>query len=793
MLRRIVKYVALGAALLLLLAVASGYAVLRASLPPLDGTLAAHTLSASLSIERDALGIATIQAANRIDLAYGTGFVHGEDRFFQMDLSRRLAAGELSELFGEAALEQDKKARLFRFRTLAGVVLGAASPAQRALVAAYTQGINAGLASLRSRPWEYWLLSAAPVPWRDEDTVLVSYAMWWDLQHGGFASEILKRQINAKLGGAECGSGWKCALQYLYPPRTIWDSPNSSASAAVNTASAFDDADTLEYPGAASHASAAKHPAEAGSNNWALAGRLTTSGAALVASDMHLGLRVPTVWYRMRLRTTEGLDLNGVTLPGAPFLVAGSNTHVAWAFTNSYGKWLDVDEVACVAVSDAEVRTATESLPLTVIREEIRVRGKPSVSLSVRSGEKGLLFAAAPDEQRCWFARWLATVPAATNFNLQLMETAASVDAVLALAPSVGIPHQNVVVGDRDGHIAWTIFGRIPVASGAARLTGNAPWTSALQHPHLKDPPSGRLWTANARPIDDARMEALLGDDETAIGVGYDLGARAHQIATDLAALKSPVTPADMLHVQLDDRAVFLARWHALILELLDADALRDQPRRLAFKRWVAAWNARASVDSVGYRLVRQFHDETERALWQILMRGIGMTTDASPSDRFEQALWDLVSTRPPDKIGAEFGSWRELLLREIDATIASIAQDCPELARCTWGAHHVVRIRHPLSGALPLLAGFLDMPTVELPGDHDMPRVQDGAFGASERFAVSPGHEADAYLHMPGGQSGHPLSPYYRAGFSAWAEGRALPFLPGSVQHRLTLLPATR
>jgi penicillin amidase len=129
-------------------------------------------------------------------------------------------------------------------------------------------------------------------------------------------------------------------------------------------------------------------------------------------------------------------------------------------------------------------------------------------------------------------------------------------------------------------------------------------------------------------------------------------------------------------------------------------------------------------------------------------------------------------------------------LLGQTDASIVALTEDCGELARCTWGARHVVRIRHPLSGALPYLARFFDMPSLELPGDHDMPRVQDGAFGASERFAVSPGHESQGYLHIAGGQSGHPLSPYYRAGFDAWARGEPLPFLPGSVQHRLTLQP---
>ena len=796
--RRTVKFIALGCALLVLLPLALAYAVLHASLPALDGTIAAPGLGSAVTIERDALGIPTVRAADRADLAYGTGFVHGQDRFFEMDLSRRLAGGELSELFGAVALEQDEKARNFRFRHLAAAVVQEATPEQRALLAAYTRGVNAALAGLRSRPWEYWLLGAAPVPWRAEDTVLVSYAMWWDLQYGGFERELVKRRINERLAGPECAPQWKCALKFFYPSRTSWDSPNGMAAAQKVT---FSPSESLGIRMAAAQPSASDgfaHRADAGSNNWALAGRLTLTGAALVASDMHLNLRVPAVWYRARLRTAAGaagaaLDLNGVTLPGTPLLVAGSNGHVAWGFTNSYGKWLDLQPVECLSVTDAELRTADGAMALTVAREEIRVRGGESVVWPVRSGSLGLLLQAHPAEKSCWFARWLAQLPEATNFNLENMETAKSVDEVLALAPSIGIPHQNLVVGDREGHIAWTVFGRIPLDSGPERLTGRGAWTGAAEHPHLLDPASGRLWTANARPIDDPRDEALLGADETATGADYDLGARARQIRDDLAGLQEPATPADMLRVQLDDRAVFLGRWRGLILELLDAQALQDHPRRAEFKRFIAEWNARASVDSVGYRLVREFRDETERTVWRMSLEAIGFPEEAAPPDQFEETLWQLVSARPPDKLAPDYASWRELLLGQIDASIVALTAVCTDLASCTWGERRVVRIRHPLSGALPYIGRLFDMPSLELPGDHDMPRVQDGAFGASERFAVSPGHEEEGYLHIAGGQSGHPLSAYYRAGFDAWAAGKPLPFLPGSVQHRLLLQPQTR
>jgi penicillin amidase len=154
----------------------------------------------------------------------------------------------------------------------------------------------------------------------------------------------------------------------------------------------------------------------------------------------------------------------------------------------------------------------------------------------------------------------------------------------------------------------------------------------------------------------------------------------------------------------------------------------------------------------------------------------------------FEGGLWVTVNERPLHMLAPNYADWRQFLLEQLDGTIKELHESCPRLESCTWGARKPVHIQHPLSNAIPLLSHFLDMPEMQLPGDHDMPRVQDGSVGASERFAVSPGHEDQGYIHLPGGQSGHPLSPYYRAGFMDWALGRPTPFLPGPSEHRLTL-----
>jgi penicillin amidase len=177
-----------------------------------------------------------------------------------------------------------------------------------------------------------------------------------------------------------------------------------------------------------------------------------------------------------------------------------------------------------------------------------------------------------------------------------------------------------------------------------------------------------------------------------------------------------------------------------------------------------------------------------------MLLRALDIDAkQAAPPPQFEAPLWEVVTQQPIHLLAANFPTWRDFLLAQVDATLAALTadDDCPQLDQCTWGEREPVSIRHPLSRALPFAADLLDMPTLELPGDHNMPRVQDGAFGASERFSVSPGHETTGYLQIAGAQSGHPLSPYYRTGFTDWATGHPTPFLPGPPQHELTLRPA--
>jgi penicillin G amidase len=775
-------------------AIAAPLLALRGSLPTIEGRVAAPGLAAPVTVERDALGVPTITGTTRNDVAYATGYVHAQDRYFQMDLSRRVPAGRLAELVGDAALPTDRRNRLHRFEALAGRVYANLSESDRELLRAYAAGVNAGLDSLRVRPFEYLLLRSRPERWQPRDTVLVVYAMYLQLNDSRAEADLRRDALRASLPPA--------LFRFVNSVSPEWEAPIDGqvvAAAQMPGPDVYDlRAHAREFAASTAVRPAIVREARApGSNNWALAGHRTASGAGLVASDMHLPLGVPNTWYRARLRVQgpQARDLAGLTVPGSPVLVVGSNGRLAWGFTNSYGDYSDLVRVE-LAADGAQYRSAAGYRPLVREREILHSSSGATEVLELRLTEWGPLLD-EPAAGKALALRWTAHEPDATNLRWLDLETVGDVDAALALASTIGGPVQNFVCADAKGNVGWTLLGRIPARGAGYDPTVPSDWTrpdagwrgflASAQYPRVVNPPGGRIWTANNRVVGGESL-ALIGDGSP------DRGARAQQIRDALARL-THATERDMLAIQLDDRALFLERWRKLLLDVLSAEALAGHPDRAVLREVVARGESRASAGSVGYLHVRRFHELIEERVFEALTiaaRTARPDTQLAVPRQFEEAAWRLLTERPVHLLDPRYSSWREFVLSAVDATIAGIERDCGvgRLASCTWGERNAVTMRHPLSRAIPSLARWLDMPSVPMAGDHDMPHVHVSGFGASERFAVSPGHEADGILHMPGGQSGHPWSPWYRAGHDAWARGEPTPFLPGPAQHQLELLP---
>ncbi len=760
---------------------------MRASLPVIDGRAILPGLEAPVTIERDAAGVPTLTAATRTDLARALGYVHGQDRFFEMDLMRRAAAGELSALLGAATLKEDRALRLHRFREVAAQAVGRADAAGRAVLDAYAAGVNSGLASLTSRPFEYWLLGARPEPWRPEDTILCVHAMFLQLQDSSGHAQLQRGLLAAALPPAL----WR----FLTADATDWEAAVDGSHAAPPVIPDAAEVDLRKLSGLpVQPPERVLRHLELGSNNWAVAGSRTASGAAIVANDMHLDFRVPIIWYRARLHQTgdAAFDAIGVTLPGAPIIVAGSNGHIAWGFTNSYGQYSRVIRLIPVAGDPDGYATADGPKRLRHVDEIIRVKGAPEEHLDVALSEWGPVFGKDWQGQRYAF-EWTAQNAEAINLDMMTLEQTRSAADALRAAATFGIPGQNLMVADSAGHIGWTIAGRLPRRVGPEfdlPSMSTDPhiafegWLDATNQPHVLDPPDGLLWTANARVVGGADAMAI-GDD------GMDRGARALQIKADLYAAPAPFTPLSSLSIQLDDRARFLERWRAVMSEIVERSRAAGDHGQDAAHEVLQRWSGRALPDDPAYRLVDDFRRHVEaRAFYMLIApaRRLAPDFEFEIPDSFEGPLWRMMQERPANLLSADYPDWNAFLRQALLASEKAPAR-CADLASCTWGTVNTLRVAHPLSSALPLLARFLDMPTVSVPGGrHDMPRIQGPDYGASERFSVAPGRESEGYFHMPGGQSGNPVSPFYRTGFADWVDARPAPLLPGPTAHSMRL-----
>ena len=770
---------------------AATYLAVRASLPELEGQLTGEGLTNTVAIERDALGVPTVRGENRLDVAWASGFLHAQDRFFQMDLLRRSTAGELSELLGPAALDIDRARRLHRMRSRAQDAWTRLTQAEQALIRAYTNGVNAGLARLRVRPFEYLVLRSLPVAWRTEDTILVNFAFFFELNDYEAYRESTLARLKHGLPAA--------MYAFITAAGSEWDAPMIGASFEVPPVPGPAGCDLRSAsdppPGWSGHQSPilVEQPM-AGSNGWAVAGSRSATGKAMVANDMHLDLRVPNIWYRMRLvvdgPAAERLDVTGVTAPGAPFVVAGSNGSVAWGLTNSYGDWIDLVLLDVNPDNPDQYRTPDGYRDFEKHVEEIHVRGGEPVMHTVRNTIWGPVFG-TDHSGRLQALHWLAHEPDAVNVHIIELEQARDVSDAVRIAQGTGAPPQNLMVADSQGEIAWTIMGRIPMrrgfdpqqpASWSGNGTGWFGWLPRSDYPAIINPERGYIWTANSRVVDGEMLQRI-GNG------GYILGARARQIRDGLAALPK-ATIDDMLNIQLDDRALLHERWRRLLVEVLSGDT--SDPRLATLREIISLWDGHASVDSAGYRLVREYRLIVRELVLSSLILGCGDIEESIQLQKqfqTEGPLWRVVTERPAHLIPPGHESWEEVLKKAAVVTIDRC--EGGQIETCAWGSHNNVRITHPLARSLPFLATWLDVNDSPLPGGDYTPRLQQGAHAASERFAVSPGDEANGYFHMPGGQSGHPLSPFYRAGHQAWVRGERLPFLPGAPEFRLVIEPS--
>ena len=771
---RAIALVALGLALVGLGAAGAWWRLSRRALPQVDGVARLSGLSAPVLVRRDAVGVPHLRAASLGDLMRAQGYVTAQDRMWQMDLLRRRAEGQLAEAFGEPALLADRDIRTLGLGEAARRTLPRLPPDLRALVDAYTEGVNAWLsAHADALPLEFRLLRYTPRRWEPVDTLAVGKLLALDLAQG-WEDEALRATVFDRLGAD--------VQEMLFPRLFAQDRILFGRDVRVP-------------PGA----DEALTETGRGSNDWVISGAHTATGRPLLANDPHLALGVPSIWTAVHLTSPE-MDVAGVTLPGTPGVILGRNRRLAWGCTNVHDDSADLYEEEFdprdpdryrAGEGWARVQRRTETIRVRQGTLSSSWRDVPHVVRSTRHGPLVTIGA------RLYALRWTALEDAVELTAFARIDRAGSWDEFregIALFPG---PSQNFVYADVDGHIAWYSAGRLPIrrsGDGSRPYPGagaEGDWLGFVPFdalPHVVDPPAGRLVTANNR---------LVGTDYpykvTRGGIGpWRAAALFEQLESHEGWTADEFARLQGEHLSLPHRD--LAR---LLLE-----AAARHPGDAAWAdvaREMGGWDGRLEPTSRAAALaVFTFRAVGARV---ILPRVQGSPLALALAKRVA-AIHKLILERPASWVPPGDGDWDGVLLACWRAAEADIATRLgPDRARWTWGALNVMAVQHPLARAAALLSPLLSPPAVPMGGSNTTPNVLGvtpvGAFeGPSMRFVADLADPDDTRLVNFMGQSGHAASEHYGDQFLAWrnVETRRLPFTEAAVaretRHTLRLVP---
>jgi penicillin amidase len=784
------------------------YFAARRALPQLDGTVLLPGLRDRVTVVRDPHGVPHISASSLDDLLFAQGYVTAQDRLWQMDTTRRYAAGELSQILGQDLVRLDRQQRILQLGAVAERLARALAPADRAQLEAYARGVNAYIASHGdSLPLEFRVLRYQPRPWTPKDSLLVTLSMSEALNHGPYHVELAREAILAKLGPELTAD--------LYPTTSGRDHPPTASAQPQGAPSPSPRASTRaagNSPGLPSLADPSfLEPLPPGSNNWVISGAHTASGKPLLSNDMHLPHQIPGVWYEAHLSVrslgaaTSELDVAGVTLPGFPYVIAGHNARIAWGFTSLMP---DVEDVYIEQFNAlGEYRTPAGWKQPERRREVIHVHGAPDVTLEVLVTRHGpIITELVPGETRRLALRWTIYETDSIQASFLAVNRARNwAEFRLAFAGFV-TPPLNVVYADVDGHIGYQAAGRFPIRAagdGSLPLPGEDDrheWTGSVPFdalPSLLDPPSGILATANGRITPDGYPYVLTTD--------WGAPHRTQRIYQLLESGKK-FTAADMLAVQTDvysDFDRFCAQRFAAAVERTPGASARAREAG----RLLAAWDGRFTVDSAAATLVTR----ARRHLWQLILEprlGPSDQRDSIPPTvaitGWRQYTWFLSSVaqenilrgQPPRWLPPGFSSYDQLLTAAVEATVAE-PQAPKELTRWLYGDQYPLEFNHPLFANVPILSRWSGPGRKPQSGGSLTVKQVGRSFGPSQRMTVDLSDLDASTLNLVTGESGQLTSPYYMDQFPAWYGGWSfsLPFSAPAVEkaraHTLVLEPA--
>ena len=794
---------ALWGAVLAVLAVLAVAVYVERVLPPTEGRLVLNGPSADVRIERDSDGIPTIRAASLQDAAFGLGFVHAQDRLWQLETHKRIASGRLAQAFGESAVETDSFLRMLGVRRAATAQWERIGPQARSLVQAYTAGINAWVArGMRARPPEFVLLGLHPEPWTPEDTLAWAIMMAWDLG-GNWSTELLRMRLSLKLPVTR--------INELLPPY-----PGERPLETADYAALFRG---LRVDGRLGQQALAVLPPSGiegvGSNNWVLAGSRTATGRPLLANDPHLKLSAPALWYLARIEV-PGARVAGATMPGLPSVVLGQNEHVAWGFTNTGPDVQDLYLERIRPDDPTQYQTPQGWARFDTYAEVIKVRGGRDVSLTVRATRHGPVIsdAGAASQGLTGGAarpsyglalRWTALDPDPSAVEVPVrFNLARSVDEFIAASAAYGTPMQNVVVADRAGRIGFVAAGRVPVRKPENDLKGLVPapgwdtrydWAGTLEPgrtPREIDPPRGWIATANQRihesgyphhltsewaaPYRQQRIEQLI-----AATPWHDLASMRAMQADELSLATLRLLPV-LQRVRSTHPLAAAAQQE---LAGFDGTMSADRAAPLIFWAWVRQLTQGLLADELGEALWERYAGRNFRdAVEEVLDRQDAWWCDDKRTDPLESCAQqvDAAYTRALDELQAAHG---------------------PEVAAWRWGRAHMARAEHRPFSRVKLLAPWFELRTpvggdtytlnvsrVNTRPDRVTGELYLDEHGPSLRALYDLSNPAASQVMQSSGQSGIVFSRHYRGFVDRWAKMEYVPLWNGKAESTLVLTP---
>lgn len=768
-------------------------------LPELDGECRLPGLSAPVTVRRDWHGVPHIQAANLDDLAEAQGFVVAQDRLWQLDMARRFAAGDLAEVLGPRAVAHDRIQRVLEIRAAAERLTATMPADQKRIFEDYSRGVNAYIASHGRRlPAEFRLLHYKPKPWTPEDCWLVSLNMV-EMLDSSVSTKLEREKVQALLPP-------ELAMQ-LYPTTTWRDRPPTQpippltdppqnvppqAAVASQPTAAGSVADLLALRRALSF-DENPSPERPGSNEWAVSGAHTASGRPLLSNDMHLQHSIPDVWHEEDL-AAGSFHAAGVALPGIPLIVAGHNAHIAWGFTTLNG---DVQDVYVEKTNGAgEYWSGGQWRRPEHHRERIRVRGGRDVLLDLETTVHGpVLNPLLPGERRMLALRWTLYDPKNTDWPLLALDEAQDWTAFRAAMSRWWGPTQNVVYADDQGHIGYQAVGDFPIRpAGPSPVpileTGTAEdsrheWQGSVpfaELPSILDPASGIVATANSRITPDAYPYSL--------ALNWAEPYRNERIWKWLAG-KQKLTAPQMLALQTDtfseiDRE--LAERFAYAIDRTSGASARLRQAADTLR----VWNGVITPGSVAAQIV----DSAKDAFWPLLLQpklGQAWRLYSWQDKDFVQET--MVESLPAEWLPKNYSNWNDFLAACVERGMRD-GRAPRSLAGWTFGSRHPLDIEHPLYGQLPFFRGWTGSGSYPLTGDETTVDQARGLLGPSQRFTMDWSDVDASTENIVMGESGDPLSPYYRDQWPDWCGGRsfALAFTGGAVlastRHTLRLAP---